>query len=121
MPSDSAVSQPGAYAIAPAELERSMRLNMLAGFLGMMWISVPLGMPLPLLMDAVQASGFQLGLLSAAWMLAMLAQIPSAFLVERLATRKPFWAIISIIHRCLWGVPALLPIGPYCGPLRLLS
>ncbi len=87
-----------------------MRLNMLAGFLGMMWISVPLGMPLPLLMEAVHASGFQLGLLSAAWLLAMLAQVPSALLVEQLATRKPFWAVLSVVHRLLWGVPALLPI-----------
>lgn len=110
MPSDSAVSRSGEPELTAAQLDRSMRLNMLAGFLGMIWMSVPLGMPLPLLMEAVQASGFQLGLLSAAWLLAMLAQVPSAFLVERLPMRKPFWAIISIVHRCLWGVPALLPI-----------
>ncbi len=88
-----------------------MRLNIAAGFLGMVWLSVPLGMPLPLLMQAVQASGFQLGLLSAAWQLAMLAQIPSALLVERLARRKTFWVAVSIPHRCLWAVPALLPIA----------
>lgn len=94
-----------------AVVERSLRLNIAAGLLGMAWMSVALGMPLPLLMQAIGASGFQLGLLAASWQLATLAQIPSALLVERLRWRKGFWAGISIAHRVLWGVPVLLPIG----------
>jgi MFS family permease len=86
-----------------------MRLNVIAGVLGMFWMVAPLGLPLPLLMRAVDATGFQLGLMSAAWQVAMLAQIPSAFLVERLATRKTFWASVSIVHRLLWLVPVVLP------------
>jgi MFS family permease len=102
-------------AISEAELQRAMRRNVVAGVLGMIWISVALGMPLPLLMQAVHASGFQLGLLSAAWFFAMLAQVPSALLVERMRRRKPFWAAVSIVHRLLWAVPALLP---WCLPER---
>ena len=86
-----------------------MRINVIAGFLGMFWIVVPLGLPLPLLLRAVEASGVQLGIMSAAWQFAMLAQVPSAFIVERLRRRKPFWATVSIVHRLLWIVPALLP------------
>lgn len=86
-----------------------MRLNITAGFLGMFWMVVPLGLPLPLLLRAVEASGVQLGIMSAAWQFAMLAQVPSAFIVERLRRRKPFWATVSVTHRLLWIVPALLP------------
>jgi len=76
----------------------------------MVWMSVAIGMPLPLLMQEVKASGFQLGLLSAAWQLAMFAQLPSTLFVEYLRRRKPWWAIVSLTHRLLWGIPALLPI-----------
>ena len=57
-------------------MERSLRLNIAAGFFGMFWICGPLGAPLPLLMQAVEATSTQLGVLSAAWQVAMLAQIP---------------------------------------------
>ncbi len=75
----------------------------------MVWMSAALGMPLPLLMRAVHASGFQLGLLSSAWQFAMLAQLPSALIVEKLSRRKPLWAVVSILHRALWATPAVLP------------
>ena len=97
--------------LSPGERERAMQRNVAAGFLGMGWMAVALGMLLPLLMQAAGASGWQLGLLAAAWQLAMVAQVPSAFLVERLRRRKPFWAAVPIAHRVLWVVPALLPWG----------
>ncbi|MES2570465.1 MAG: MFS transporter [Verrucomicrobiota bacterium] len=87
-----------------------MKLNIIAGFLGMFWLAVSNGMPLPLLMEGVKASGFQLGLLSGVRQFAMLAQLPSAFIVDELHRRKTFWAVAVIIQRLLWGVPALLPI-----------
>src|SRR5215218_4818183 len=92
------------------EVERSMKLNIVAGLFGMVWVSVWNGMPLPLLMQVVKASGFQLGLLSGVRQFAMLAQLPSALIVERLQRRKPFWAAAAIVHRAIWIVPALLPI-----------
>ena len=90
-------------------MERSLRLNIAAGFFGMFWICCPLGAPLPLLMQAVEATPAQLGILSAAWQLAMLAQIPAAFLAEGLGRRKILWAVVTIFHRVLWAAPALLP------------
>ena len=91
-------------------MERSLRLNMYAGFFGMLWMCAPLGAPLPLLMQSVEASSLQLGILSAVWQAAMLAQIPAAFLAEHLARRKPMWAAVTISQRVLWAAPALLPV-----------
>lgn len=86
-----------------------MNLNIAAGFLGSIWVAAWNGLPLPLLMRAVEATGFQLGLLAGVRQFAMLAQLPSALLVEGLGRRKPFWATVAIIHRALWYVPVLLP------------
>jgi len=90
-------------------MHRSLRLNIAAGVLGMLWICAPLGAPLPLLMQAVEASSTQLGLLSAAWQAAMLAQIPAALFAERFSRRKPMWATVTILHRILWAAPAFVP------------
>jgi hypothetical protein len=90
-------------------MQRSLRFNIAAGFFGMFWICAPLGAPLPLLMQAVEATSTQLGILSAAWQVAMLAQIPAAFLAEGLGRRKAMWAVVSIAHRLLWASPAVLP------------
>src|SRR3954463_8089650 len=94
--------------ISDRELEASLRKNVIAGALGTVWTVAVYGLPLPLFMEAIKASGFQLGLMGAVRQAAMFAQLPSAFLVERLDRRKTYWAIIASIHRSLWLVPALL-------------
>ncbi len=76
----------------------------------MLWICVPLGSPLPLLMQAIEASSAQLGLLSAAWQVTMLAQIPAALFAQKLKRRKTLWATVCLAHRLLWIAPALIPI-----------
>jgi MFS family permease len=91
------------------QMERSLRFNIAAGFFGMFWICAPLGAPLPLLMQALEATSTQLGMLSAAWQVAMLAQIPAAFLAEGIGRRKTMWAVVTIAHRLLWAAPAVLP------------
>jgi hypothetical protein len=103
-------SAPDPSPISEEELESSMRKNIAAGALGTVWLVAVYGLPLPLFMEAIKASGFQLGLMGAVRQAAMFAQLPSAFLVERLDRRKPFWATVAITHRALWLVPALLPI-----------
>ena len=103
----------------------SLRLNVVAGAFGMFWLCAPLGAPLPLLMQAVDASATQLGLLSAAWQLAMLAQIPASLVAETMDRRKPFWATTCIVHRILWATPALLPwlfpASPKLWPVVLIA
>jgi MFS family permease len=101
---------PASPEISAEELAASMRKNVVAGALGTVWLVAVYGLPLPLFMEAIKASGFQLGLMGAVRQAAMFAQLPSAFLVERLHRRKTFWATVAIIHRALWLVPALLPI-----------
>jgi hypothetical protein len=96
--------------ISGEELEASMRKNIAAGALGTVWLVAVYGLPLPLFMEAIKASGFQLGLMGAVRQAAMFAQLPSAFVVERLRRRKSYWATVAIIHRALWLVPALLPV-----------
>jgi MFS family permease len=100
----------GPAALSERELESSMRKNIAAGSLGTVWLVAVYGLPLPLFMQAIHASGFQLGLMGAVRQAAMFAQLPSAFFVERLHRRKPFWATVAITHRSLWLVPAFLPL-----------
>lgn len=95
--------------ISQRALERSLLVNIVAGFLGTFWIGAAYGTPLPLFLQAVQATGLQLGLMGAVRQLALLAQLPSALFVERLERRKTFWAVVVIAHRLMWLVPALLP------------
>ena len=97
-------------ALSEGELRRAMRLNITAGMVGMFWGAVAFGVPLPLFMEAIGASGQQLGAIGALRQLAMVAQIPAAFIVERMAARKPLWAGVVFTHRALWAVPALLPL-----------
>ncbi len=96
-------------ALSDREIARSLRFNVAAGATGMIWMAAAIGFPLPLLMTAVHATGFQLGLLSAAWQAGLFAQLPSTLVVEHLRWRKPWWAFFSTGHRLLWLVPALLP------------
>ncbi len=80
---------------------------------------------MPLLMQAVHASSTQVGLLSAAWQAAMLAQIPAALIAEGRPSRKPMWATVTILHRILWMTPAfvplLLPNSRHLWPLVLIG
>jgi hypothetical protein len=90
--------------------DSALRLNIVAGFFGMFWIAAPLGAPLPLLMQSLEATATQLGILSASWQIATVAQIPAAFLVERVGKRKTAWVIVCLSHRFLWAAPALVPV-----------
>ena len=96
--------------LSEEELQTSLRRNIFAGAFGSVWMVAAYGLPLPLFMQAIHATGFQLGLMGAVRQAAMFTQLPAAFWVEGLARRKPFWATVAITHRLLWLVPALLPL-----------
>ena len=74
------------------------------------------GVPLQMFLEALGASSVQMGALGTVMVLSAVAQIPGAFICERLNTRKPFWGITALIHRLLWFVvpalPFLLPHSP---------
>ncbi len=88
----------------------SLRRNILAGSLGMFWAAAVFGMPLPMLMESLGASGILIGLLTTVRQLAMLAQIPGAFIAEHLTSRRAYWATLTIAHRLVWFLPAFLPL-----------
>lgn len=103
--------------LSDLRIRKGLRVNIVAGSLGMGWVAVALGMPLVMLLEALGASGVQIGLSVTVQQLAMVAQVPGALFAERLPQRKVFWAITALVHRSLWFLPAALPwIWPNAGP-----
>lgn len=96
--------------LSDIEVRRGLRVNIIAGCLANIWANVAGGMPLTMLMNAIGASGVMIGLTSTVGQLAMVLQVFSAPLSERLPARKPYWFIMAISHRLLWFIPALLPL-----------
>ncbi len=92
----------------PARIRRGLRTNIFAGMLGTAWIAMALTLPLTLLLEALGASGKQVGLAATVQQLAMAVQLPAALWVDRLPRRKPFWCAFAIPHRLLWFLPPIL-------------
>lgn len=90
-------------------IKRALRLNIICGCMGMMWGTIAGGMPLTMFMKSIGASGVMIGLAGTVGQLAMALQIPAALLVDRLPSRKAFFAWSLIPHRLMWFLPALLP------------
>ena len=92
------------------DARKGMRLNIIAGSIGMMFFVVFAGMPFTMFMNAIGASGALIGAILTVQQLAMLLQVPSAWISERLPTRKPFWAFVTLPHRFLWIIPSVIPL-----------
>jgi MFS family permease len=107
--------------LSPAQIQRGLRWNILAGLLGTFWIAMALTMPLTLFLEALGASGKQLGLSATLQQVAMAVQIPAALWVDRLSRRKPFWAGLAIAHRAVWFLPPLLLLLPRISPATLIA
>jgi MFS family permease len=105
--------------VSERQIRYGMRINILAGSLGMVWVAAAIGIPLTMYMEKLGASGAMIGLTSTVQQLAMLLQVPSALLAERLSTRKRFWGTFALAHRALWFVPAFLPLLISSDPRRM--
>jgi len=92
-----------------------MRLSIFAGCLGMLWMSLSVGLPLTMFMEALGASGVLIGLITAVRLTSMAAQIPGAMLAEAMGSRKRVWAALALSHRALWFVPAALALVAHTG------
>ena len=92
--------------LSDRQIQRGLRLNFLAGCLGMLWVAVAMNMPYVMLLEALGASGMTQGIAATIGQLAIGAQIPGALFVESLQRRKLFWAVGAIIHRLMWITPA---------------
>jgi len=96
--------------ISHKDLARAMRLSVFAGSLGMLWMSLSVGLPLTMFMEAMGASGVMIGLLATVRLMSMTAQILGAILSEHVGSRKIVWAALALTHRALWIVPAILAL-----------
>ena len=90
------------------EVRSGLRLNIVAGCLGLTWIAIALNMPYTMLLDALGANGVLQGLSSTIIQLTLAVQIPGALFLESLRRRKIAWGIIAIVHRMIWFIPAYL-------------
>ena len=95
-------------AMTEREVRRGLRLNIVAGSMGVTWAATVLGIPLVMMLESLGASGVQIGLASTIQQLATLVQVPASLLAEQFHGRKRFWAVTALTHRLLWFVPALL-------------
>ncbi|MDD4098018.1 MAG: MFS transporter [Lentisphaeria bacterium] len=94
--------------LTPAVLQRGMIVNIAAGALGQAWFALALSMPLTMFFERVGASGLVIGLAAMVQNLAMVMQVPSAVLAERVSSRKRFWFAMAFPHRLLWFIPVFL-------------
>ena len=94
---------------SPKVLRRAKILNTVAGCLGALWFSLVVGQYLPLFARKFGAGQVAIGLLATIPSLAHGFQILSAYIVERLGRRKPFWAFTELSRRLAMGLAVLLP------------
>ena len=107
-------------ALTAREVLRGLKINVVAGCLGMGWVAVAFGVTLTMFLEQLGASGLQIGLLVTAQQLAMLVQVPASLVAERLSARKPFWGLTTLVHRLLWFVPAAVPFLFPGNPARVV-
>ncbi len=93
--------------LTSSEIRFGMRLDIFSGSLGSIWSAVFFGMPLTMLLEALNASGTLMGIAQSIRQLAMALQMPGALLAEFARRRKVPWAIMASLHRLLWFGPAV--------------
>jgi len=95
--------------VEAAALRRAKGLNIVAGSLGSLWFALCLGSYFILFARSLGASDVVIGLLATIPSLAAIVQIASAYVVERLGHRKPFWAVVEYTRRIVLGAMLFLP------------
>jgi MFS family permease len=88
-------------------IDVSLRNSIFAGAIGIIFFMIVQNGPIPLLLEKLGAGGIAIGLTAALFQFGMLVQVPAAFFTERLASRKPFWALPTIIARAAIAVPGI--------------
>ena len=77
-------------------LHRGLRLNIIAGTLGVSWWTMTQGMPLTMFLEALGASGLLMGLATTIMQFAFLMQVPATLFAERLKARKPELKVVAV-------------------------
>ena len=109
--------------VTELDIQRSLRVNIVAGFFGTLWMAMSINYSLTLFMEAIGASGVMIGLMMTARQMMVTAQIPAALLFENLpehrGARKRYWAIPALVHRFIWFIVAALALWGKPGALWL--
>ncbi len=95
---------------SPAETRHALWVAAIAwGVFGSAWMSLISGSPFVTFSRHLGASTFMFGLLSSLPFLGVLAQLPSAFLVERSRRRRKLFLVAGSAQRLVWLLVAALP------------
>ena len=91
-------------------VKRSLRLNITAGVLGMVfWWTVSPGV-IQLFALRLGAVDFHIAIINAILLITFPAQFVSSYLVEKYRTRKPIWIFTSTVSRSMWIPVILMPL-----------
>lgn len=95
------------HQISEKETQVSLRNTTIASALGLFFFMIVQNGPIPLMLEKLGAGGIAIGLSATLFQLGMLAQIPAAFITERLASRKLFWVATTAVARALLAIPGI--------------
>jgi MFS family permease len=91
-------------------LRRALVATTLAWVFGNVWYVTITGAPFTLFYRAMNASPFEVGLLSAIPYLAALISLPASVLIERTGARKPIFFFGLYLQRGLWLLLGVVPL-----------
>ncbi len=98
--------------ISHRRIRQGLRLNVLAGSIGIIWITYVLQFPMAMFMEHLGASGLMIGLIGTCFQITMCVQIPATLWAERSNSRKYIWFYLALLHRLLLLIPlAALMMG----------
>lgn len=96
--------------ISESAIRQALQRSMIAGAISMSWFAVAFGMPIQMFFEALGATGVVIGLVGTIQQVAMLAQVPGAFITEKVASRKKLVVWFLLLQRGIWFVPALIAL-----------
>ncbi len=103
---------PNGERISDRCIRQGLRYNIVAGALGIIWITYILQFPMAMFMEHLGASGLMIGLIATCFQITMCVQIPATLIAEHAKSRKFIWFYLATLHRLLLLVP-LIALG--CG------
>jgi HEAT repeat protein len=107
--------------LSPARTRRAMNLNIILGASGVLFSTViaPGTIMNVFFKNSLGASSGTLGLLVAVTQLAAVMNLASIVIFGRMRRAKPFWIIVTTVHRVLGFVPAAVAVAVQQGGSRV--
>ncbi|MDB5332706.1 MAG: major facilitator superfamily protein [Phycisphaerales bacterium] len=95
---------------AVSALRRSLGFITLGWVFGAVWFTATSGAPLTLFAQALHASPFEFGILTAIPFIASLASVPGSFLIDGTGKRRRIFLWGLYVQRVMWFPIALVPV-----------